>query len=387
MENNKKYILIIGVNFYNVGAELMLKSVVKQAKIFLPENECIVSPIIGDRQKIKSLGLKTLNYPITHIGFGVWFRIFLKYGFLFKLFKKYRGDVNLSDVVAVFDLSGFAYGSQWGDDPILNLNLLMNYLSKHEVKYFMLPQALGPFKSNYSKSTMNNVLNKASLVFARDKISFQYISTIANNSNKEKIKLAPDLTLLYNEGKEILKINRIVYIPNYRMIDKGSDDWSKKYLSISINILKHIQFKYPDYLLEILLHDTSGDDKKVTDSIQKVLPDISIRVENNADVLKTYIATSCFVIGSRFHGLASALSSNVPAIAIGWSHKYEELFNDYELGDYVFLNPEESKIILSIDYILNENNYPLIIETIKKANLINIEKNKEMWVTIRNSIN
>ena len=55
----------------------------------------------------------------------------------------------------------------------------------------------------------------------------------------------------------------------------------------------------------------------------------------NALEVKGLIASAYLVVTSRFHGLASALNSCVPALATSWSHKYEELFKDYGLSDCV----------------------------------------------------
>jgi polysaccharide pyruvyl transferase WcaK-like protein len=41
------------------------------------------------------------------------------------------------------------------------------------------------------------------------------------------------------------------------------------------------------------------------------------------------------VIGSRFHVLVLGLSASVPVVALGWSHKYEELLADFGLAAFV----------------------------------------------------
>jgi len=48
-------------------------------------------------------------------------------------------------------------------------------------------------------------------------------------------------------------------------------------------------------------------------------------------------------VSSRFHGLISALSAAVPALACGWSHKYAELMSDYGCPEFnVDLNDKAS---------------------------------------------
>jgi colanic acid/amylovoran biosynthesis protein len=52
-----------------------------------------------------------------------------------------------------------------------------------------------------------------------------------------------------------------------------------------------------------------------------------------------------FVVGSRYHGIIAALSQMVPALVLGWSHKYFELMRDVGteeyIADYKNLNKDE----------------------------------------------
>lgn len=93
------------------------------------------------------------------------------------------------------------------------------------------------------------------------------------------------------------------------------------------------------------------------------------------------------VIGSRFHRLINALSQATPAYAIGWSHKYEMLFEDFGFPEGILdldMNNEE------LTHKLN-----LIEEETTRIDIINIivlnggelkDKINKMWDKIYNLI-
>jgi colanic acid/amylovoran biosynthesis protein len=55
-------------------------------------------------------------------------------------------------------------------------------------------------------------------------------------------------------------------------------------------------------------------------------------------VLKGVIGSACVAAGSRYHALVGAMSSGVPAVGIGWSHKYEALFADFGVRELCVRN-------------------------------------------------
>lgn len=60
--------------------------------------------------------------------------------------------------------------------------------------------------------------------------------------------------------------------------------------------------------------------------------------ELSAEELRVYESRCRFVVASRFHAMIGALSLRIPVLLVGWSHKYQEVLDYYELGN------------LSIDY-------------------------------------
>ena len=76
--------------------------------------------------------------------------------------------------------------------------------------------------------------------------------------------------------------------------------------------------------------------KKVGDKIQCMIVDHEI----SARAFKSIIGHAYMAIGSRYHFLIASLSSGVPSMALGWSHKYKELFDEFGLADFVIEHHE-----------------------------------------------
>ena len=97
--------------------------------------------------------------------------------------------------------------------------------------------------SKLNQKSIKKALKYADLIFARENISYEYLSNLVGE--RSNLKIAPDFTNLI---KGIIpenfdnKINRFCIIPNYRMIDKTNKKESEAYLPFMIEIA-HYAYK------------------------------------------------------------------------------------------------------------------------------------------------
>ena len=102
----------------------------------------------------------------------------------------------------------------------------------------------------------------------------------------------------------------------------------------------------------------------------------------NALEVKGLISSAFLVISSRYHGVASALNSCVPCLATSWSHKYKELYSDYNMHDCILPLDNNNKAMEQIgSYIKDETNQK--IRNVLKERVPQIkEETQRMWDTI-----
>ena len=263
-------ILIIGGQFHNKGAYLMVVTVVRKLKELFNNSEIVMSNYLELPDVLKKEDVKLLKNPLLHVGYDhKQLKKYLKFSALVNLYKGYpKGEVALKDIDVIIDIAGFAYGDLWGTNPLIYLNYLLNEVFAKKVKYIVLPQAFGPFEKKGMATEVQKMLQNANLVYARDRISKSYLEELSGNSN-DKIKQAPDITLSFKD--KVVTENTInkycCIVPNERMLDKGDVSWQDTYSNLLQNIIMNIQ--KPDLKVFLMVHDTTSGDGKFAQEIHE----------------------------------------------------------------------------------------------------------------------
>ena len=327
-------------HFINKGAELMLRAIVDQLNRRLPDASLAMIPPGGYD-----------SYP-HRAGLGLYQKL-ENYGRLTPLkFRRRYGMVTDAEINVVLDASGFSYSDQRGEKSSLKLARHIKRWKQQRKTVILMPQAFGPFTNPKIRRAMRTVIDHADAIYAREQISYDYLTGIAGE--RENIRMAPDFTNLLagalpdNFDRQA---NRFCLIPNYQMIAKTSAD-SETYIDFLATCARHLHESNARPF--ILIHEGEKDLRLAKQVASRAGVNINIIRNNHALEVKGIIGASNGVISSRFHGLVSALSQAIPSLATGWSHKYEMLFEDYDFPEGVLsLDTAASEIKNSIDALLN----------------------------------
>lgn len=365
---------IKGVNFINKGAELMLRSIIDEfKKRDIDTDFCLnIKDISLAPSEMSNLKLYPWRYSkkLPFLGKSLNF-IFDKTGI--KTFSG-REVVTRNQINVILDASGFVYSEQWGPESAEVMASYYREAKRKGQKVVLLPQAFGPFGQIRLKEAMQEIIHSADLIFARDKISYSSLKEIT--SNVDNIYLSKDFTIKM-KGEVVKKKTdgKVCIIPNYRMIDMREDNVYLGFLDNVVNALNKLNHKF-----YFLIHESDKDSSIVKQLEEKRNANYEIIMEENPMKIKTLIGNSKFVIASRFHGIISALSQNIPTIATGWSHKYEMLYNEYEIEKLYLDNlTDEVEIFHLIELLSKKNEFASIKQKLLSKNEQIVNEVNEMW--------
>lgn len=372
------YIQIDNAGFYNKGAELMLQAVIQrlsQETTLQPKFVAGTGCTAPDNLQIRKAGL----YQIPK-----FFRFHYR---LDKLLPQFALDpyglAKEESVNAIIDAGGFQFGDQWSYGYSKETNkALSQYYRRYKnqgAKIIFLPQAFGPFTNPLARERVKLVFDYADIIYAREKVSYQYLMEIFGEN--EKIKLAPDFTNLVEPlaNPSLLKQIRggVCLIPNARMTDKTDESVANSYEDFLHKTTELILSKNEHLIL--LNHEGPGD-WQLIQNIKAQFPNHQEQITaiNNLNALevKAVIGNCKLLITSRFHGLVSGLNQQVPTLCTSWNHKYEELINEYSVKDSLLDTTNEIQFMSTLDNALAyPEKYRPSIQTIDKLKT----KSISMW--------
>ena len=371
------FIEIRKAGFSNKGSELMLYAVIDKLKQRYPDIKIAMCPSGSNgSQPFNKIVECGMYLKLWHRRGPIQWGDFLS--IIPKSFRRRYGLVLDKEIKIVFDLAGYAYGDPRGISNSKELVRALKKWKKRGTKLIMMPQAFGPFETLHGKKLIRQIIQHSELVFVREEESYSNIEVIGRTL--QNVLQYPDFTNLI-PGKLPIDFdqrkNRIAIIPNYRMIDKTHQEDSKAYLPMMIMCSEELLKR--DLKPFLLIHEGKSDEK-LAEQIAQAVGNIDIILESDALKIKGIIGACDATIGSRFHGLVSALSQGVPSLATGWSHKYQQLFNDYSFPEGIIsVHDKRATIQNKISLITNkESRDQIVTKLMDRSEKLKIQA-EEMW--------
>lgn len=395
----KKYnITIVGPTFSgNKGSATMLVSGIENLQKILTVNKFHVFSYypkkdrdINPYKKVEIYSISPLNLVIKLFPLALIYRIFTILNLPGKNLERFKEIRAIKNSDIVIDMAGVSFIDE--RKKFLPFNILTIWiallLDKPVVKY---SQALGPFNHPLNKMAATFFLPKMKLIFARGKITENYLKSLRLNN----VMLAADGGFcLKSSGKdkqfaEKIKLKNKVFFGKKIVGISPSSVISQKCQKVGLNY-EEILAQFCKYLIKsginILLIPYSIRQNS-SSNFNNDLPtclQISNLVDNPKHCLvieedlppqklNMIIKLVDFFIASRFHSMVASLSMGIPTIVCGWSHKYQEVLNMFELEKYAFSYKELSLKILEIKFTALKTNKLSIEKKIQK-NLILVRK-------------
>lgn len=373
MPSTTRRILVVGTSTFNKGAELM-HAAVQQQLARRSELRAVVQASFGTHDDRLRFCADAYVAPDRFYRDRLWRR--LMHGQLRTMLGLAWDD----DLHAVIDASGFAFSDHLGVKRIQSAAKDFARWHKQGKKIVLLPQALGPFEVPDVRAAMGSICESASLVYARDRTSFQHLQRFTGSS--AKFRLAPDFTCLVERRPKGLcdaPKGGFCVVPNMRMVTNTTAAVAARYEGFLRQCIQ--QFQDDGVPTWILVHDR-GDFDIAERLVQNLNRKPIIWHHDDACTIKTALGQADMVLASRFHALVSALSLGVASVATSWSFKYQELMSDFGVPDHIVdisIDPGELAHCLRRAWQTRKQTSAVLLDHSNAARM----RAREMWQEVR----
>lgn len=368
--------LITGTAAHNKGSELMLLAIIQQVRTFDQEPVMIIDPDCGSYEWRARLGLRQLFDPHKS-GRLAWMRTRLFHAG----YRQRFGLMLPEEIDVVMDASGFAFGDQWKPEWLEASAELFERYRRQGATIVLLPQAFGPFKVAGVRNAARRILAASDLVFARDPESLAHCCEICKSL--ESVHLAPDFTNLLDGRLPVdwqSDSGHVAVVPNRQMLARGPEQDRKHYVQLLSEGMRRAALA--GYRPFMLVHERNDHEVARRIASEARMPDCIVQYENPLE-LKGILGTCAFSIGSRFHGLVSALSQGVPCIGTAWTHKYYQLFDNYGVREWVDAWDQGGVSWLAkLDELLIPSTQSALRERLRERSVHLLQEAKSTWAAV-----
>lgn len=268
-----------------------------------------------------------------------------------------RGFAAEGQVAAILDASGYAYGGDWTPWLMVYAAAEMRRLAARGRPYIFLPQAFGPFAAGRARDAFASALADCALVCARDERSERYLREICPQLG-ERLARFPDFTIgvagdRAAAARSGVDTATVLLIPNRHMTEARNPDaaWRAGYGRFLGDLARRLARSGVG--VAVLNHE-SRDDASLCEQVAREAGGLRVIDEPDPRRLKGIIGAAGAVVSSRYHGCVAALSQGVPCLGTSWSHKYEALFDEFGVRDWLLDECDAPRAAARVEGLLAE---------------------------------
>jgi polysaccharide pyruvyl transferase WcaK-like protein len=399
MSDKLRRILIYGGNFLGKGAEAMLLTVHDTLSRIYPQARFLAFPLNSqDQREYEKLGFDVLQLKKETRFIRLLERLLLLTGLgsgkrLDPCGLSNRMLVNpfcTSDII--IDISGFASGDKFSWRTEASRWQMFRLAKLAGNKIIFMPQSWGPFSHPLSRFFTKKIIADADVVFAREKKSYEYLKSL-EGIDLNKIFSSPDIAFQFRgglpeDGHRVLQraglaaknCPLIGITPNMQIYKRTTGVGpGNGYFKLLTEVIRYF-LQATNAMIVLIPHEFSWfrkNDPELCQELKSVFPDdsrvISLAGTETAKEVKSVIGLLDFLVASRYHSLIAALSLRIPVVVIGWAHKYDDVMEKIELGQWVidFTKPAQGDVV---DLIARAWNERRDIQSYEEKNIPELEE-------------
>lgn len=312
----------------------------------------------------KLIAIVKLFFRMIYLYFGS--KVFLKY-LVYK--EKSLKILSESDFIVVCG-GGFLGGNKL--DSFIHLyQLYMNTLFNKKV--IMMGTSIEPMRNNLIKKYTEKVLLKIDYIYAREKITYNYLKSFMC---QDKICLIPDMAFILEKKdyepvliKHLKAKQNILFgitvrkwnFPNLSNTKVAMYNYKKSIVDTMIFFINKNN-AYFIFIPQVIV--STGNDIVVAKEIKEMLPKeyqrnfIIFDDDISPQEIKGLISNCNYFIGTRMHSNIFATSLYIPTVAIAYEQKTIGIMDTIGLSDYVInINDiKGDKLINKVNKLIKNSN-------------------------------
>lgn len=379
-------------NNSNMGCVALACSMIKLLKEIEDEEKIKLDIILfepsPDKKKVevysKELDVDLENFTFSEVAWVYDLRAFAHW----KRHEEMKNNIKACDFI--IDMTGGdSFSDIYGKKRFYFWSNIKKYIIKENIPLILGPQTYGPYENIRVKKVAKEIIEKASLVIARDQKSLQYIQSFTNTKAEVTTDVAFELTsekgaFVKNTKKKQIGIN----VSGLLYLDNSDSDFNEKAMKSEYRVYTH---KLIEELLkseknEIYLIGHVKSDMDAIEKVKNLYPSCNVIPWQQTPMeIKYYISQMDVFVGARMHATVAAFSSNIATIPVAYSRKFAGLYENIGYDILIDLKSTslEEALVKTMGYIHNSQE---IKEKVSLCHQQVFEKTKENKELLRKFI-